>query len=100
MKGYGCIGKKLTHSFSKEIHAAFADYTYELCEMPCDALKDFFQKNEYFFYIFASKNHLSKNFKHKLGFFLELIKYKQNEGLKPYQKIIGQLGISIIISIV
>ena len=27
------------------------------------------------------------------------IKYKQNEGLKPYQKIIGQLGISIIIAI-
>lgn len=27
------------------------------------------------------------------------IKYKQNEGLKPYQKIIGQLGIAIVISI-
>lgn len=27
------------------------------------------------------------------------IKYKQNEGLKPYQKIIGQFGISIIIAI-
>lgn len=44
---YGCIGEKLGHSFSKEIHAAFADYTYELCEMPCDALKDFFQKKEF-----------------------------------------------------
>ena len=27
------------------------------------------------------------------------IKYKHNEGLKPYQKIIAQLGISILISI-
>ena len=27
------------------------------------------------------------------------IKYKQNEGLKPYQKIIGQLGIAIIIAL-
>ena len=36
-----------------------------------------------------------------LGFLDDFIKikYKQNEGLKPYQKIIGQLGISIIISI-
>ena len=27
------------------------------------------------------------------------IKFKQNEGLKPYQKIIGQLGIAVLISI-
>ena len=32
MKTYGCIGKKLTHSFSKEIHARLADYRYELIE--------------------------------------------------------------------
>ena len=32
MKQYGCIGKKLTHSFSKEIHAKLADYNYELIE--------------------------------------------------------------------
>ena len=27
---YGCIGEKLAHSFSKEIHNALADYQYEL----------------------------------------------------------------------
>ena len=44
---YGCIGEKLGHSFSKEIHAAFADYTYELCEMPHEALAAFFQKKDF-----------------------------------------------------
>ena len=29
MKRYGCIGKKLTHSFSREIHSQLADYEYE-----------------------------------------------------------------------
>ena len=33
MKKFGCIGKKLTHSFSKEIHARLADYAYELIEL-------------------------------------------------------------------
>ena len=33
MKQYGCIGKKLTHSFSKEIHARLADYEYHLIEL-------------------------------------------------------------------
>ena len=33
MRQYGCIGKKLTHSFSKEIHARLADYAYELIEL-------------------------------------------------------------------
>ena len=33
MKKYGCIGKKLSHSFSKEIHALLADYEYELIEL-------------------------------------------------------------------
>ena len=33
MKKYGCIGKKLAHSFSKEIHAMLADYEYELIEL-------------------------------------------------------------------
>ena len=31
---YGLIGKKLGHSFSKEVHAALADYEYELLELP------------------------------------------------------------------
>lgn len=30
---YGLIGEKLSHSFSKEIHEAIADYSYELCEL-------------------------------------------------------------------
>lgn len=36
-----------------------------------------------------------------LGFLDDFIKvyYKQNEGLKPYQKIIGQVGLSIIVSL-
>ncbi len=38
---YGCIGEKLKHSFSKEIHALFADYKYELKEIPRDNLRDF-----------------------------------------------------------
>ena len=42
MKKYGCIGKKLTHSFSKEIHAKLADYEYELIELSEDKIADFF----------------------------------------------------------
>ena len=30
---YGLIGEKLGHSFSKEIHEALADYSYELCPL-------------------------------------------------------------------
>ena len=41
---YGCIGEKLTHSFSKEIHNSFAEYEYELCEIPRGEL-DRFAKN-------------------------------------------------------
>lgn len=41
MKKYGCIGKKLTHSFSKEIHARLADYEYELIELTEEEVKDF-----------------------------------------------------------
>ncbi len=33
MMEYGLIGAKLGHSFSKEIHARIADYSYELCEL-------------------------------------------------------------------
>ena len=34
---YGLIGKKLGHSFSKEVHALLADYDYELLELPDEA---------------------------------------------------------------
>ena len=47
MKKYGCIGKKLTHSFSKEIHARLADYTYELIELTEDEIAPFFEKKEF-----------------------------------------------------
>ncbi len=43
---YGCIGKKLGHSFSKIIHNELCDYTYELCEFaPCELDSFFKQKN-------------------------------------------------------
>ncbi len=47
MKKYGCIGKKLTHSFSKEIHAKLADYDYELIELNENELDTFFQKKDF-----------------------------------------------------
>lgn len=44
---YGCIGEKLGHSFSKEIHNALADYPYELCEVARDALDEFMKKHSF-----------------------------------------------------
>ncbi len=48
MKKYGCIGKKLTHSFSKEIHAKLADYEYELIELNEDEIETFFNKKDFY----------------------------------------------------
>jgi len=47
MKKYGCIGKKLAHSFSKEIHAKLADYKYELIELDEDEIKSFFAEKDF-----------------------------------------------------
>ncbi len=47
MKQYGCIGKKLTHSFSREIHAKLADYKYELIELSEDAVKTFLKEKDF-----------------------------------------------------
>ena len=47
MKKYGCIGKKLTHSFSKEIHTMLADYEYELIELGEGEIKPFFEKKDF-----------------------------------------------------
>ncbi len=47
MKKYGCIGKKLTHSFSKEIHARLADYEYELIELEEAEIASFFGKKDF-----------------------------------------------------
>ena len=38
---YGCIGERLGHSFSKEIHNKIADYPYELYEVAKDELDRF-----------------------------------------------------------
>ena len=47
MEKYGCIGKKLTHSFSKEIHALLADYEYELIELKEEEVGSFLEKREF-----------------------------------------------------
>ena len=47
MKQYGCIGKKLTHSFSREIHARLADYTYNLIELTEDEIAPFFAEKAF-----------------------------------------------------
>lgn len=47
MEKYGCIGKKLTHSFSKDIHTRLADYSYELTELAEDEIPSFFEKKDF-----------------------------------------------------
>jgi len=47
MKRYGCIGKRLTHSFSKEIHAHLADYEYELIELTEEDVPAFLAAREF-----------------------------------------------------
>lgn len=47
MEKYGCIGKKLTHSFSKEIHAKLADYEYELIELNEAEVAPFLERKEF-----------------------------------------------------
>ena len=44
---YGCIGEKLSHSFSKEIHEAIGGYEYSLAELKKDELSDFFKRREF-----------------------------------------------------
>ena len=44
---YGCIGEKLTHSFSKEIHESFNNYKYELKELNPDELESFMIKKDF-----------------------------------------------------
>lgn len=47
MKRFGCIGKKLVHSFSKEIHNMLYDYDYELIELGEDEINSFFEKKDF-----------------------------------------------------
>lgn len=44
---YGCIGEKLGHSFSREIHHRLADYTYELKELTPEELGAFMERKEF-----------------------------------------------------
>ncbi len=44
---YGCIGEHLSHSFSKEIHAHIAPYSYELCEVAREDLDVFMTKRDF-----------------------------------------------------
>ncbi len=42
MKKYGLLGRKLSHSYSPEIHAMLGDYEYKLYEVEPDGLDEFF----------------------------------------------------------
>ena len=44
---YGCIGEKLGHSFSKEVHNRIGAYPYELKEIAADALDDFMRAKDF-----------------------------------------------------
>lgn len=44
---YGCIGEKLGHSFSKEIHNALAEYEYSLKELKREELPEFFKNKDF-----------------------------------------------------
>ncbi len=44
---YGCIGKKLPHSFSKEIHGKIGGYSYALRELSEAELPDFMRKKDF-----------------------------------------------------
>ena len=44
---YGCIGKKLPHSFSKIIHEKIGDYSYKLVELTEEELPKFMEKRDF-----------------------------------------------------
>ena len=44
---YGCIAEKLGHSFSREIHHALMNYTYELREVGKEELDAFMTRREF-----------------------------------------------------
>ena len=44
---YGCIGEKLSHSFSKDIHEQLADYTYEITPIEKDCVAEFMEKHDF-----------------------------------------------------
>lgn len=44
---YGCIARKLSHSFSKEIHNLLFDYEYELLELEPEQVGEFLIKKDF-----------------------------------------------------
>ena len=44
---YGCIGEKLGHSFSVEIHRIINEYEYELCPIPKNELDAFMKARDF-----------------------------------------------------
>ncbi|MBR2877088.1 MAG: shikimate dehydrogenase [Clostridia bacterium] len=44
---YGCIGERLAHSFSKEIHNQLADYKYELKEIEKENVDSFMKEHDF-----------------------------------------------------
>lgn len=44
---YGCIGERLGHSFSKDIHSRLDDYDYVLREIPKGELAEFMTRREF-----------------------------------------------------
>ena len=44
---YGLLGEKLGHSFSPQIHAALAGYSYRLLPTPRDQVEDLFRRREF-----------------------------------------------------
>ncbi len=44
---FGCIGKKLSHSFSKELHEQLYNCKYELCELSENELDSFFKSRDF-----------------------------------------------------
>ena len=44
---YGCIGEKLGHSFSAEIHSKLADYDYRLTEVSKEDFPEFIKKRDF-----------------------------------------------------
>lgn len=44
---YGLLGEHLTHSYSKQIHEALADYTYDLIPLSRKELDEFMTKKEF-----------------------------------------------------
>lgn len=44
---YGLLGRNLSHSYSPQIHNAFASYSYELMQIEPDELEAFMQKGDF-----------------------------------------------------